>query len=169
MTLPNSSSINAYGSGVLVDAVPLVDPTSEIGAAALNPLRNDVAAMTTVSPRLIFQYQASATSPAVVSSATWTAGNDSVWGNANANLPIITRNSTGFYTVQLPSTVSDQIGNSNLVNIRYAKCFLIDDSGTVPAIVTCTVISASTFRIKQYLAAGSLSDFAGSLFVVEVF
>lgn len=173
MTLPNSSSINAYGSGVLVDAVPLVDPTSELGAAALNPLRNDVAAMTATVPRLLFQYRGNSSgNPTVATSATWTAGNDSVWGNAPANTPVMTRTSTGIYTVQLPSTVSDQIGNNNLVNIRFAKAFLIDDSGGSPANVICTVTSASTFRIKQYFlnsGAWQLSDFNSVLFGVEVF
>ncbi len=172
MTLPNSSSINNYGSGVLVDAVPLVDPTSEMGAASLNPLRNDVAAMTTTSPRLIFQYKGTTGTPAVATSATWTAGNDSHWGNAFAVQPVMARTSTGIYTVQLPSTVSDQIGGTNLVNIRFAKCFMIDDAGDSPASVICTVISSSTFRIKQYfLNAGvwNLSDFNNILFAVEVF
>lgn len=173
MTLPNSSSINAYGSGVLVDAVPLIDPTSEMGAAVLNPLRNDVAAMTAVSPRLIFQYKGSTSTPTVQASSTWTAGHDSVWGNAPAVVPVLARTSTGVYTVQLPSTVADQIGNnSNLVNIRFAKAFMIDDSGGSPASVICTVTSASTFRIHQYfLNSGSwqLSDFNNIMFAVEVF
>jgi len=172
MTLPNSSSINAYGSGVLVDAVPLVDPTSEIGASALNPLRNDVSAMTATSPRLIFQYKGTSGTPAVTTSATWTAGNDSHWGNAFAVQPVMARTSTGIYTVQLPASVSDQIGNTNLVNIRFAECHMIDDAGGSPASVICTVTSSSTFRIKQYfLNAGSwqLSDFSNILFAVEVF
>lgn len=174
MTLPNSSSINAYGSGVLVDAVPLVDPTSEIGAAALNALRNDVSAMSATAPRLIFQYKGNSSgNPSVQASSTWTAGHDSVWGNAPAVVPVMTRSSTGIYNVQLPSTVADQIGNnSNLVNIRFAKAFMIDDGGGSPASVICTVTSASTFRIKQYfLNSGSwqLSDFNNILFAVEVF
>jgi hypothetical protein len=172
MTLPNSSSINAYGSGVLVDAVPLVDPTSELGAAALNPLRNDVSAMTATSPRLIFQYLGTSGTPAVASSATWTAGNDSHWGNAFAVQPVMARTSTGIYTVQLPSTVSDQIGNNNLVNVRFAVANMINDAGGSPAVCICTVTSSSTFRIKQYfLNSGSwqLSDFSGILFAVTVF
>src|SRR5258708_6071787 len=99
MTLPNSSSISNYGSGILVDATPLVDPTSELGAAALNPLRNDVAAMTSTVPRVIFQFTGSATTPTIASSSTWTAGNDSVYGNAPAVVPTLLRTGTGAITV----------------------------------------------------------------------
>ena len=172
MTLPNSSSINAYGSGVLVDAVPLVDPTSELGAAALNPLRNDVAAMTVVSPRLIFQFKGSNTTPTVQSSATWTAGNDSVWGNSVAVTPVMTRSGTGVYIVQLPASVSDQIGNTNLVNIRGATCTMMDDSGGAPAGIITTVTSASTLRIKLFFLTGgawAASDFNNILFFVTVY
>ena len=170
MTLPNSSSINAYGSGVLVDAVPLVDPTSEMGAAALNPLRNDVAAMTTTSPRLIFQFRGLAGSPSVASTPTWTAGNDSHWGNTFAVQPVFTHTTTGTYLVQLPATVSDQIGNNNLlVNVRFAVCHMVDNPSGTPGIGICEITSSSTFTIRLYTLGGSLDDFIGTLFAVTVY
>lgn len=166
MTLPNSSSINSYGSGVLVDAVPLVDPTSELGAAALNPLRNDVSAMTAVVPRCMFQFQAvSSGNPSIFSSPTWTAGVDSVWGNSFAVQPTIVRNSEGFMTVTMPATVSDQIGNNNLVNVRWAECKVI--SGTTTVATICVVTSASTFTIQ--LGTLGANDFAGTIFSVVVY
>lgn len=165
-TLPNIASINNYGSGVLTDAVPLVDPTSELGAAALNPLRNDCSAMTATATRLVFQFAGSATAPALTSSATWTSGIDSVWGNAGAYNPTLTRTGTGLITVQLPSTVQDQIGSpSTLVNIRFAECVVC--SGTTPANTICNVTSSSTFTIRLY-NTGTLSDFVGALFTVKV-
>ena len=170
MTLPNSSSINAYGSGVLVDAVPLVDPTSEMGAAALNPLRNDVAAMTTTSPRLIFQFRGTAGVPAIASTATWTAGNDSHWGNSFAVQPVFGRVSTGIYTVQLPSTVSDQIGNNNLlVNVRFGFCSMVDNPSGTPGIGMVEVTSSSTFNLRLFKLDGTSFDFAGPLFAVTVY
>lgn len=169
MTLPNSSSINAYGSGVLVDAVPLVDPTSEMGAAALNPLRNDVAAMTTTAPRCIFQFTGGIQSDNhPTSSATWVSGCDTVWGNAAPVQPSITWVSTGTYSIQLPSTVSDQIGNSNLVNVRFAIVQLAN-LFSFPGVFIVQINSASTFTIKCYKLDGSLNDFESFLLSVVVF
>lgn len=172
MTLPNSSSINAYGSGVLVDAVPLVDPTSEMGAAALNPLRNDVAAMTATAPRCIFQFLGGAQeNNPPVSTSTWTAGCDSVWGNAAPVRPLITNVSPGVYTVQMPATVSDQIGNNNnLVSVRLATAHLsATDAPPSPAVFSCDVMSASTFRIRCWDLTGTLNNFPGFLISVMVF
>lgn len=166
MTLPNSSSINAYGSGILVDAVPLVDPTSELGAAALNPLRNDVSAMTAVVPRLIFQFTGTAGLVSIASTATWTAGNDSVWGNAPAVQPVLTRTGTGVITVQLPSTVQDQLLNSILVNIRNVA---VSVGGTTAGHAQVVVTSASTFTIHLFNSSGSANDLVGNLIFVQVF
>lgn len=166
MTLPNSSSINAYGSGILVDAVPLVDPTSEIGAAALNPLRNDVSAMTATVPRLLFQFNGSASSPIVSTSSTWTAGIDSVWGNAPALNPVLTRTGTGVITVQLPSTVQDQLFNAILVNIRNAE---VSVGGSTLGRAQTLITSASTFTVYLFSSGGSANDLVGNVMFVKVY
>jgi hypothetical protein len=166
MTLPNSSSINAYGSGILVDAVPLVDPTSELGAAALNPLRNDVSAMTAVSPRLLFQFLGVGSNPVVSATATWTAGNDSVWGNAPAVTPTMVRSSAGVILVTLPATVQDQLGNSILVNIRNADVHV---GGSTPGRGQVSVTSASTFTIYLFNSSNAASDLTSSLIFVKVY
>lgn len=168
MTLPNIASINNYGSGVLVDAVPLVDSSSEMPASALNALRNDAASMTATAPRVIFQYTGSASNPSVQSSSTWTAGIDAVWGNSPSYLPVMTRTGTGAYTVQLPSSVADQIGNTNLVNIRAVRGNLL--SGTTAAVIICNITSSSTFTIKQFLCTtGAANDLVGVTVFIEVF
>lgn len=165
MTLPNSSSINAYGSGVLVDAVPLVDPTSEMGAAALNPLRNDVSAMTATAARAIFQFVGDATS-GIASTATWTAGFDSVWGNSAAVQATVQASTGGKYLITFPASVSDQIGNNILVNIRNAKA-TIGGASLGTAVVTIT--SASTFEIQLYDSVNTPTFLPNSLIFVEVF
>jgi len=177
MTLPKSSSINAYGSGVLVDAVPLVDPTSELGAAALNPLRNDVAAMTATVPRCILQFTGTSSPTAsIFSSATWTAGNDSNWGNAFAVQPVIYRVSTGQYMIKLPSTVSDQIGGTNLVSVRMASCQMISITGpntnaynlVAPFISTNTSDSVTVY-ISVWNRNGDYDDYVGAKFGVVIY
>lgn len=168
MTLPNSSSLNAYGSGTLIDAVPLVDPTSELGAAALNPLRNDVSAMTAVVPRCLFQFTGTAGTPVVSTSATWTAGNDSVYGNAPAVTPTMVRNSTGNITVTLPASVSDQLTGSSpiLLNIRNAE---VSVGGSTVGKGQVTINSASTFTIFLFNSSNAASDLVSSLIFVKVY
>ena len=168
MTLPNSSSINSYGSGILVDAIPMIDPTSELGAAALNPLRNDVSAMTAVVPRCIFQFHGSASTPSIYSSATWTAGMDSVWGNTLAVQPTLSRTATGIVVVTMPASVSDQIGNNILVNVRAVEVSKM--GGSTPGVFSCVVNSASQFTINIYAASTAVAnDFVDSIMFVKVF
>ena len=168
MTLPLISSLNTYG-GTLQDAVPLIDPTSELPAAALNPLRNDVSAMTATAPRLLFQFLGTSGSSApIASTATWTSGIDSVWGNSPALNPVITHIDTGIYQATLPASVPDQIVGSseNLVNVRFGRVFAMSN-GTFP-IGNVVVQSSNTF--KMYLqVSGSLDDCVGVLLVVEVY
>src|SRR5271166_5023980 len=118
MTLPSKSTINTYGDGVLVDQFTVVNPQSELTATNINNLRNDCAAMTTTTPILHFQFNGYNGTPiVVVSSATWTTGWDSVWGNNNLFKPLLTYSSTGVVNVQLAASVPDQLGGTNLVNV----------------------------------------------------
>jgi hypothetical protein len=169
MTLPASSSINNYGSGVLVDAVPLVDPTSEMPAAAMNPFRNDCSAMTATAIRCLFQFKAidSDGAASIYSSATWTAGMDSVWGNAVAVQPTIVRSDTGIYNVTMVASVPDQIGGTNLVNVRFVEGSKI--TGVGGAFITCVVTSASTFNIYINDYTDTPTDFTNDVFVIKVY
>lgn len=166
MSLPNKASLNDYG-GILSDAVPVEDSTIEISADSLNACRNDVAAMTNTVPILIFQYAGASTNPVITSSSTWTAGVDSVWGNAPANNPTFVRNSAGVYTVTLPTSVNDSLGNSILVNIRAVSGTII--SNPTPGHILCQVTSSTTFTIKQFTASGSANDLVGSLIFIQVY
>jgi hypothetical protein len=169
MTFPSKSSLNSYGDGVLVDQFAVVNPQSELTAANLNNLRNDCAAMTTTAPILHFQFDgySGTTNPVVVSSSTWATGWDSAWGNNNIYVPTITWVSTGELHVQLPAQVPDQIGGTNLVNIRYARATIC--SKDTAGVLSCYVMSSSTFGITLFGLNNALYDFPGSLIVVEVF
>lgn len=167
MTLPLSSDISNYG-GLLVDAVPIVDPSSEVSASSLNNERTDTALMTRVSTRCVFQFTGSATAPAVASTPTWTVGNDAVWGNASGVTPLLTRSTTGVVNVQFPSTVTSPVdGVSSIgVVIRNGKAFV---GGATCSHAQVTVTSASQATVYLFNASGSPSDLAGMLILVEVF
>lgn len=168
MTLPNSSSINAYGSGILVDAVPTVDPTSEMPAAAMNAMRNDVSAMTATAPRCIMQYNGTST---IVHSNTWASGFDSNWGNALPVQPVISHIFTGAYSIQFPSTVQDQLGNSILVNIRNARATMMASAVNAPAQGLCSVWvnAASVITVFTTDYSGTPADFTGATIFLEIF
>lgn len=165
MTLPSSADIESYG-GVLVDAVPLIDPESELSADSLNEVRSDVAAMTRTSPRAIFQFTGSASSPTVTSSSTWNAGHDAVWGNANAVKPTLSRSSTGVITVTFPSSITDTLGNTVPVVLRAGRGSIA--SGSTPGFIIVEVTSASTLTIRMFNSTVA-SDLVGSLILIEVF
>ena len=165
MGLPNSSDISTYG-GILADAVPLIDPNSEISAASLNVLRTDAAAMTRVARRCIFQFTGSATLPTIASTSVWSAGNDAVYGNANAYVPVVARTALGVVTVQLPASIIDALGNTILLNIRTGDARI---NASTPGFVNVVVTSSSTATLYLFNASGAASDLAGLLMSVELY
>jgi hypothetical protein len=165
MPLPVSSDISTYGAPY-TDAIPAQDPTSELAASPANQMFADVAAMTRTSPRLILQFTGSATAPALSATTTWATGWDSLWGNASGYNPTLTRNSTGNITLQIPSSITDSLGNTQLPNLRTGKgCVCGSTAGSVQVLVT----SASTATVYLFNAAGSPNDLAGTLCLVELF
>jgi len=167
MTLPSKASINTY-AGALQDAVPIVDPTSEVSAAAMNALQNDVSAMTSTASIAMFLFStgASGTVPVIATSSTWTTGYDSVWGNAALYMPALSRTSTGLYLVTFPASVPDQLGSMIPVNIRFAEANRVNGSAVTPA--NCLVLTSNTFNIQTF-SGGSLSDLNNATFAVQVY
>lgn len=168
-TLPTLPTISSYGSvAVMVDAVPLKDASSEWSATSINPLRNDLTSAAQTSAKCLFQFDGYNGPVAITPTATWATGFDGHWGNTEPILyPTLTRASQGVINVQMPASVPDAIGGSNLINVRAVKASVA--SGTAPATFICTVTSASTFTISIFNPSGTATDLVGSLILVEVF
>jgi hypothetical protein len=167
MTLPQTASINSYG-GLLEDALPVVDPTSEIDAASLNALSNDCSAMTSTAPRALLQFTtgASGENPAIYSSSNWTTGFDSVWGNASGYLPTFTYAGTGVYIITYPASVPDQLGNLNPLIVRAAT---VDNLTYNEPCFFNTLSTGNQTSVFVYNSSGDAANIANLVLFVEIF
>ena len=165
MTLPQIASVQTYG-GPFVDALPQEDPQSEVASASFNQVLNDTSAMTATSPRVILQFTGNATLPVLSSTATWTSGYDSVWGNSIVVAPVFLRNSIGNVSITFPAVVNDQLGNPHPVTLRFGKACLCSGTLNPSFIVSTTSANVVNVLMKD---AGSLSDMVGLLIAVEIF
>jgi hypothetical protein len=160
-TLPNKQTITSYGSVVtLIDAVPRKDPSSEWSAAEINPLRNDVAALTQTPVLCHFQVMgvADGYAPVVTGSSTWSSGIDQVYTGTNPTFAVVA--SPGQWSCTMPSSVQDSFLQSRNINLHGVKAWVA--SGTTFAAFICTVTSSNTFTV-QIQSGGSPSNLVGSL------
>ena len=167
MTLPRLPLATNYASLPLQDALVEVNPQQEINAKQMTTIVNDLTACGITAPRLIFQFTGSSTLPVITPSITWPTGWDSMWGNNILNRPVLTRVSTGVINIQVPALVPDFVGNTNLTNVRCAKCSTVGGNTFLNYMIGIT--SSSTFTVQICNLAGTLVDGIGSLILIEVF
>lgn len=157
MTCPNKSTITSYGAVVsLVDLVPRKNPSGEWVAAEINPLRNDVAALTQTQCICHCQVLGTAGTPIITGSSTWTTGVDNVYFGNN---PVFVNNSTGNWTVTMPANVQDSFGKAIDVNLHGVTAAVV--SGTTFARFICNVVSSNTFNVL--IDNGGATNLVGSL------
>jgi hypothetical protein len=152
VTLPDVDDLSALG-GALNDASPVVDPTTDMPAAAGNVAMADIAAATHTATRAWTRFTLS---PGAVASATPVlVSHDSNWGSSPGVAPTFTRTSAGLYTVTWPATVVDQIPNgapgfvsSHTLNIRSAWAGV--QTGTVAFVTLAQPTSANIVTLRVF-------------------
>src|ERR1700690_2637485 len=109
-SFPQKPGITNYGAVTkLVDAFPVKDPSSELAAAFVNDIRNDLTGVCQAAPICRLQILGTVGTPVITGSTTWTAGQQLGWASGTA--VSFVRNSTGNITCTLPTTVQDFLGN----------------------------------------------------------
>lgn len=166
MSLPGKATLSSYG-GILQDAVPQIDPETEISADSLNQCRLDVASMTRVSEIARLQFLGSASDPTLNSSSTWSVGFDSVWGNSVvADRPTAVHTSTGVITWTFPVSIEDELGNTVLINLRGGTAQVADAALSFAQV---KITSSNTCVVYLFNAAGSANDLVGKNIIVSLF
>jgi hypothetical protein len=156
MTFPDTDSLNTYG-GELVDYAPVIDPTTDRSAAAMNSALASVAGMTHCAPRAICTFTTHATSPVLVNSLA-------AWGdNSFVVAPTIAHSATGTYTITYPTSYTNELGDTQTISLRYAHGQAISSTRYG---VQCEVTSANVVTVYTFNAAGSANDIAGVNVVV---
>lgn len=168
MPLPQSSTISTYGAASVVNyqGLPPSDPTTTFNNTLIAPAFNDVANLTNTAPRLIVQLTLAATTGALVL-GNWY----SVWMNATPTVPILSRTTTGIFTITMPVNVSDQytqsLGTPSVIPVNLTVPVGAVLSGTTPGFVNVSC-STNVITIDTFGSNGSASDLVGVVLTVSV-
>lgn len=159
MGLPDKSTYADYG-GEKQDYSAPEDPTTDRGAAELDPALADTAAMTRMIDRCYVAFSVGAGPGFTIT----VLEHEAVWGNGVSVLPVVTRIALGNYTVRWPATVTDARSASIAPNLRRGR-------GNVEAVGwTVGVVRLSPNSVRVYLgslAAAGAADPIGPAVVVE--
>ena len=156
MPLPDVDSIDDYG-GVLQNERPVDDPTTQRSAEQVNAAFDSAAGATHTVARAWARVVLGGAPTLAV-----TNPNDSVWGVSPAPTPANT--GTGTYTLTFPATVSDEIGNTHTLNLRWAE-FQIEGNvfGFAQGSAAANVVTFTTGN-----SAGAVNNIAGATLLVLV-
>lgn len=158
MTLPRSDSLDTYG-GIKQDFTPIVDATTDRSADEVNECFASVAGMTQTLTRAYFQFTGASSSSIVPNF------HNAVWGSAIANIPVISRVSTGIFDVVYPTTIEDNLGNLQPVNFVMGSGSV---EGDTLGFVTVTKSTPNTLRLHLFDETLAASDLVGVLINVLV-
>lgn len=165
MPLPEVQTIDSYG-GQKVDAYPVVDPTTTVGADNVNAITSDLAMLTRMSPRAIRRFVGGAppTNP-----PTGTV-HEAMWGHDLADLPVVTRVGPGVYEVTWPTSVTNELGQSTTLNIRWCKAYVESDASFVdPSHAQAVAVAPNKVLVRLYDWSGTPDDLTDSAILVEVY
>ncbi len=159
MTTPDIDTVATYG-GVLTNAWPVEDPTTDQDADGMNACKASTAAMTHTAARAWARFTSDPTTPAFA----LTNPHDSMWGNDLSVRPTLARTGAGVYTLTWPSTVTDELGATHALNLRFAKACFENQA----AIANAEVTAVNVVTVRLWNLAGAAADFTGKMVLVEV-
>jgi hypothetical protein len=148
MTFPSIDTIATYGGELSDYGTAIVDATTDRSAANANKAYGSVAALTHCSPQFIVRFTGHATTPVLVS---WEAA----WKIGNAIPPILAHTGTGIYTVELQTTFTDELGDTQTTNLRWAIGSSISSTRYG---VQCDVTAANIITVYTFNAGGTAND-----------
>lgn len=157
MTLPEIDDLATFG-GELNNYSPVVDPTTDRDAAAMNIALADVAGMTQTCVRAWAAFVGHGATPTDPASNIHGA----VWGNTAPVKPTPARTGSGVYTVTWPSSVTDELGESHTVNLRRGWA-QVEGATAYHAQVS---FSANVATVRVFDMAGAANDAVGATIVV---
>lgn len=150
------------------DYLPVTDPTTDqtagqnnTGNPGANQQMTSTAAMTHTSRRCWARFLGNATTPTIAVSN----GHDAHWGSGSPVKPTVAHTGTGTYTMTWPATVTDALGQSHTVNLRWAK---VQVEGATPYWPPqCSVTSPNVVTVYTFDTGHSANDLVGVTIFVE--
>ena len=156
MPLPDSSSIDDFG-GILSDyLIGVVDPSTDMSAAAGNSMSATVAMGSRMVPRCEVSFTGAAVAPVTVAF-------EAVWKSKTPTIPTAARTGTGVFTFTFPASVSDELLAPHVLNLTSAWGFA--SGGT--AYHAQASASANVLTVYVFTLAGAASDAVGATIRVQ--
>lgn len=152
--LPGKADVNTYG-GILANYLGqgVVDPTTDLDAAAHNQAMADLAGLTRTGIRAWALINAQA-GPTV-------ASHDAVWGNGGGVAPTVSRTGAGIWVVTWPSTITDALGVVQTVT-HSASGASINGNGSY----TCGTVDTAANVVTAYTftpSTGAAADLGAGI------
>ena len=164
MTLPKGDYLAGYCSS-LVSAQPITDPTTDRSEEAASEAYASVAAMTHTAIRSWCQFRFHVDNKG--EKKLELKQHDAVWGNASAVAPVLTHEGPGIFTLTWPTSIVDELGDTQSVNTRTAWTSVFDGGDEANRHVQCSPTSANEVTVYSFTLQGVLADPIDSL--IDVF
>lgn len=168
MPLPQSSSGSTYGALAKVNyqGLPPADVSYAWDNTALAPAIVDIANLSLTAPRFMARITLGATTGAMVLN-NWFA----VWQNATSTSPVLSRTSTGIFTVSTPAVVSDQysqsLGQPSSIGVNLIMPVGYSFEGATAGICNISC-SGNVITLNVFNASGTASDMVGVVLNLSV-
>lgn len=151
MTLPAITTFDQLG-GEKTDYYPVENSNTDRSDTEVNSAFANISALTYVSAKCILVFNP------VNLTVTYFK---SVWGDAQASYPTITRPSTGNYVITFNSTVSDFLGDTHTLSFQFAT---VQAQSYLPPIIGVYTTS-NTVNIYNYSTVFGLENSTSTLAV----
>lgn len=151
-------------AGPKLDAQPVANPETQVGATEWNREAEDLAQATRTVPRAIVKF----TTTAAVAPVTYAASavsHRSVWGTGDSTKPTVTKTATGRYTVAYAASYNDGLGVSEAVSFFGADVTVRSANEGAWIFGRPLTLSGSTLTLMTFEDAGgwALVDLAGGV------
>jgi hypothetical protein len=158
MPFPQKQTLATYG-GALNDLAPVSDPTTDRAAASANEAYASTAAMTRTASQLWVRYKTVAGAAPVL--MAWNAA----WPKIGNAAPALSYGGTGSVVVTLPTSILDELGNTQTVYLLAAR--RPNAEGATLYGASASVLAPNLAQVLLFTAAGALTDAAGTVVFAE--
>jgi len=163
MTLPDKTDTIATLGGILANAEPVTDATTDLDADADNKARANNAMMSRTACQALRRFTGHATTPADPGSGLV---HRALWGSAVGVKPPVTKGGTGIYLVTWAATQNDELGVSHSLNLEIARAW-VEVTGATLILATARITAPNIVEVRVYTMAGALTDAVASNIVVQ--
>lgn len=135
----------------------VINPKTDVGAEAFARITADLASLGRTAPFAVFQIQCDDTTPAAptvtwVTMMTGTRSASYLGSAPPTGFPSVARNGNSDFTITFAASYTDPYGVTGAFVAKGARSQL---NGDTAGIATASVVTATTVRVRAFVAAGT--------------